>query len=224
MSFKFTFDKELCIQCGICGDSCPVNALDFTRPRHNNVEDDEGKADLSSDMTEYPIQVNKCIGCQICPEECPVSCIDIIETQAEPDYYPKQGPMMTDEPDKDAFGLTRFTKIRPTRMKSKDQWGNAFMYRPRRRKFQTQAWESMAPEAPPIEAPIAQSTAMQAPQNTKASTPAPQVHAAAPVGPAVQPNPVEKAPEQHSQSRPDVQHVDKNKEVKNKGGYAIPKV
>ena len=32
MGFKFTFDDSTCIQCGVCGDSCPVNALDFTRP------------------------------------------------------------------------------------------------------------------------------------------------------------------------------------------------
>jgi ferredoxin len=146
MPYKFTFNKDVCIQCGVCGDSCPVNALDFTRPLHKNLEDSEHKTEDSSDMTEYPIQVNKCIGCMICPEECPVSCIDIIETDKEPPYFPVQGPMKTEEPPEPAFGLTEFTKLRPTRLKSKDPWGKAYTYRPRRRKFQTQTWETMPHE------------------------------------------------------------------------------
>ncbi|MCL5675107.1 MAG: 4Fe-4S dicluster domain-containing protein [Candidatus Marsarchaeota archaeon] len=143
MPFKFTFNKEVCIQCGICGDVCPVNTLDFTRARHKNVEDTESKTEDSSDMTEYPIQVSKCIGCMICPEECPVSCIDILEVDKEPKYYPVQGPMKTSEPAADAFALSEFTKIRPTKVKAKDQWGSAYIYKPRRRKHQTQTWEDM---------------------------------------------------------------------------------
>ena len=197
MPFKFTFDKEICIQCGICGDSCPVNALDFTRPRHKNVEDENGKSDLTNDMTEYPIQGNKCIGCMICPEECPVSCIDIIEADKEPAYYPRQGPMMTEEPKKDAFGLLEFTKIRPTRMKSKDQWGNAFTWRPRRRRFQTQTWESMTHEGPG-EAPTA------APQAKEAKA-------------------QEKAPQQSSEQSK-LYNGSQQQGNKRPQGYAIPKV
>jgi ferredoxin len=137
MPYKFTFDNKICIQCGICGDVCPVNTLDFTRPKHKNVEDTRYVADAAvTDMTEYPIQVNKCIGCVICQEECPVSCITILETEKEPTYYPMQGPMLTEEPAKDTFSLSKHTKVRPTRIKTKDPWGNEYVYIPRRRKSQ----------------------------------------------------------------------------------------
>lgn len=140
MPYKFTFDDSICIQCGICGDVCPVNTLDFTRPRHKNVEDFEATRDNVEDMTEYPIQVAKCIGCMICPEECPVSCITIQQAEKEPEYASKQGPMLTEEPTKDTFELSRYTKLRPTKAKVKDPWGRAYIYIPKRRKSQTGTW------------------------------------------------------------------------------------
>ncbi|MHB1830583.1 MAG: 4Fe-4S binding protein [Candidatus Micrarchaeaceae archaeon] len=141
MPFKYTFDNSLCIQCGICGDVCPVNALDFTRARHKNVEDEMGKANIDVDMTEYPIQVDKCIGCMICPEECPVSCITILKEDKEPEYAPRQGPMVTEEPAADEFSLSKYTKLRPTRIKVRDPWGKIYIYRPHRRKSVTGTWD-----------------------------------------------------------------------------------
>jgi formate hydrogenlyase subunit 6/NADH:ubiquinone oxidoreductase subunit I len=141
MPYKFTFDNNKCIQCGICGDICPVNTLDFTRPKHKNVEDNKLTTDLKiEDMTEYPIQVAKCIGCMICPEECPVSCITILKTDKEPKYLPKQGYMRIEEPTKDEFSLSKYTKVRPTRIKSKDPWGHVYIYIPKRRKSQTETF------------------------------------------------------------------------------------
>ena len=139
MPFKFTFDNMSCIQCGICGDSCPVNTLDFTRALHKHFEDTQRKSELSYDTTEYPIQVNKCIGCMICQEECPVSCITILETDKEPKYAPIQGPMRTDEP-KDEFSLSAYTKHRPTKVKVRDPWGHEYTYQPLRRKKQASTW------------------------------------------------------------------------------------
>lgn len=141
MPYKFTFDNKICIQCGICGDVCPVNTLDFTRPRHANVEDTSASHDFTTDMTEYPIQVNKCIGCMICQEECPVSCITILEKDKEPRYAEIQGPMLAEEPAKDEFRLSRFTKLRPTRVKVKDPWGHEYIYLPKRRRSQSGTWE-----------------------------------------------------------------------------------
>jgi ferredoxin len=134
MPYRFTFDNTVCIQCGMCGDVCPVNALDFTRPRHRNVEDTKYSDDVTLDMTEYPIQVNKCIGCMICPEECPVSCITIEKAEKEPKYGAPQGPMLREEPTKDTFELSRYTKVRPTRVKTRDPWGHEYVYVPKRRK------------------------------------------------------------------------------------------
>jgi ferredoxin len=146
MPFKYTFDKDVCIQCGICGDVCPVNALDFTRPIHTNPEDTENQAagKGKEHMTEFPIQVNKCIGCMICPEECPVTCITIVKVDKEPVYYPVQGPMLAEEPTKDEFALSKYTHVRPTKVKTKDPWGREYIYIPKRRKTQTGTWESMS--------------------------------------------------------------------------------
>ncbi len=141
MAFKFTFDDNTCIQCGICGDSCPVNALDFTRPKHPKVEDTDKDNTDTEYMTEYPIQVSRCTGCMICPTECPVSCITIVKTAKEPRYAPKQGPMLDEEPAKDEFALSKYTKARPYKMKMKDPWGHEYVYMPRRRKSTTQTWE-----------------------------------------------------------------------------------
>ncbi len=139
MPYKFTFDEKVCIQCGMCGDVCPVNTLDFTRPRHKNIEDTRYSTDAKvEDMTEYPIQVNKCIGCLICQEECPVSCITILEAQKEPKYAALQGPMLTEEPTKDTFSLSKHTKLRPTRLKTKDPWGHEYVYIPKRRRSQSE--------------------------------------------------------------------------------------
>lgn len=127
----------------MCGDVCPVNTLDFTRPIHKNVEDDRETSDDAEDMTEYPIQVNKCIGCLICQEECPVSCITILKVDSEPKYFPAQGPKVTEEPTKDTFELSKYTKLRPTKVKVKDPWGHEYIYRPKRRKSATETWEGM---------------------------------------------------------------------------------
>ena len=143
MPYKFSFDNTVCIQCGICGDVCPVNTLDFTRPRHRNVEDTKAAHDVTLDMTEYPIQVSKCIGCMICQEECPVSCITILQADTEPKYAPIQGPLLREEPVKDTFKLSEYTKVRPSRIKSKDPWGREYIYIPRRRKTQTGTWNDM---------------------------------------------------------------------------------
>lgn len=123
----------------MCGDVCPVNTLDFTRPRHKNIENTKyDDSSATEDMTEYPIQVNKCIGCVICQEECPVSCITILTTKTEPSYAPIQGPMYTKEPTKDTFELSKYTKIRPTKTKVKDPWGREYVYIPKRRRSQTE--------------------------------------------------------------------------------------
>lgn len=97
-------------------------------------------------MTEYPVQVNKCIGCLICQEECPVSCITIIEVDEEPQYYPQQGPEDIKEPEAGAFGLSEYTKVRPTKFKSKDPWGREYVYRSKQRKSTTETWIGMDEE------------------------------------------------------------------------------
>lgn len=142
MPFKFSFDDKICVQCGICGDSCAIDSLDFTRPLHANIEDTKTDTNDARFMTEYPMQISKCTGCMICQNECPVACITILETTKEPAYKPAQGPMLEQRPAEGEFQLSRYTHVRPYGIKTKDPWGKEYFYRPLRRKSRTHTWEN----------------------------------------------------------------------------------
>lgn len=53
----FVVDPDKCVECGICANRCPVDAI---------TEDMDGKAVISPDL---------CIGCGICANVCPVDAI-----------------------------------------------------------------------------------------------------------------------------------------------------
>lgn len=52
----YCIDKELCIACGACADSCPVGAI-------------------SADGDAYTINADECLGCGICAGSCPQEAI-----------------------------------------------------------------------------------------------------------------------------------------------------
>jgi NADPH-dependent glutamate synthase beta subunit-like oxidoreductase/Pyruvate/2-oxoacid:ferredoxin oxidoreductase delta subunit len=82
MGYRITIDHDNCINCGICMDVCPVQALDMSRPQHAGVEAAPGGAPISW-MMEHPVQVGECIGCSICIRECPVV-VMTLDSVAEP--------------------------------------------------------------------------------------------------------------------------------------------
>jgi NADPH-dependent glutamate synthase beta subunit-like oxidoreductase/Pyruvate/2-oxoacid:ferredoxin oxidoreductase delta subunit len=90
MGYRIDIDQGNCINCGVCMDVCPVQALDMTRPAVAGPE----VADLGGPlpwMMEHPIQVGECVGCSICIRECPVD-VMTLATQAEPtELAPRQG-------------------------------------------------------------------------------------------------------------------------------------
>lgn len=53
----YVIDKELCIGCGTCSDTCPVSAISA---------DDEGK---------YAIDADSCLSCGACAGGCPADAI-----------------------------------------------------------------------------------------------------------------------------------------------------
>ena len=92
MGYRIDIDHANCINCGICMDTCPVQALDMSRPDRPGPEATRGGQALAW-MMEHPIQVGECIGCSICIRECPVD-VMTLSSQPEPTpLAPRQGPI-----------------------------------------------------------------------------------------------------------------------------------
>src|SRR6187401_1023474 len=78
MGYRIDIDHAGCINCGICMDTCPVEALDMSRPQTAGIENG-GIGQPQAWMMEHPIQVGECIGCGICIGECPVVVMTLVE-------------------------------------------------------------------------------------------------------------------------------------------------
>ncbi len=92
MGFRITIDDANCLNCGVCMDVCPVQALDMTRPGRGGVE--TGGAGLPLPwMMEYPAQVGECIGCETCIRECPVNVMTLDTVAGATPLAARQGPI-----------------------------------------------------------------------------------------------------------------------------------
>src|SRR5512141_218096 len=92
MGYRIDIDQAGCINCGICMDTCPVEALDMSRPLVPGIET-AGFGRLQTWMMERPIQVGECIGCGICIGECPVNVMTLVAEPTETVLAPRQGPI-----------------------------------------------------------------------------------------------------------------------------------
>ena len=92
MGYRIDIDHKGCINCGICMDTCPVEALDMSRPARAGVETG-GFGSPQTWMMEHPIQVGECIGCGICIGECPVVVMTLVAEPGETALAPRQGPL-----------------------------------------------------------------------------------------------------------------------------------
>src|SRR5512138_3278169 len=92
MGYRIEIDAGNCINCGVCMDLCPVQALDMSRPRVPGIESD-GHALPLPWMMEHPIQVGECVGCSICIRECPVDVMTLFADATAPVLAPRQGPI-----------------------------------------------------------------------------------------------------------------------------------
>jgi NADPH-dependent glutamate synthase beta subunit-like oxidoreductase/Pyruvate/2-oxoacid:ferredoxin oxidoreductase delta subunit len=131
MGYRVDIDHDGCINCGICMDVCPVEALDMSRPDRAGVEG--GRPILS--LMEHPVQVGECIGCDICARECPVHVITIETMSAPTPLAPRQGPLTRAEPAAQSGGwipLSEVTRevLKPTHV---SPWGTAWRSAPAHR-------------------------------------------------------------------------------------------
>jgi NADPH-dependent glutamate synthase beta subunit-like oxidoreductase/NAD-dependent dihydropyrimidine dehydrogenase PreA subunit len=99
MGYRIDIDHGGCINCGICMDVCPVEALDMSRPQQPGIETGQGFAAPLAWTMEHPIQVGECIGCGICIGQCPVSVMTLATQVGLTDLAPRQGPIHRPEPE-----------------------------------------------------------------------------------------------------------------------------
>ena len=89
MGYRIDIDRNGCINCGICMDVCPVEALDMSRPQGDGIE---GLPAIPW-LMEDPVQVGECVGCEICADQCPVHVITVATMSEPTPLSPRQGPV-----------------------------------------------------------------------------------------------------------------------------------
>jgi NADH-quinone oxidoreductase subunit F len=146
MGYRIDIDHGNCINCGICMDVCPVQALDMTRPGVPGPEAVGGMGPLAW-MMEHPIQVGECVGCSICIRECPVN-VMTLSTQVEATVLaPRQGPISrpaVEVPGSSWIPLSEATReaLKPKKVSPFD---GLETWRTRERPQGWQVWRSMRP-------------------------------------------------------------------------------
>ena len=93
MGYRIDIDHGGCINCGVCMDVCPVEALDMTRPIGPGIETGQGSSAPLRWTMEHPVQVGECLGCGICIRECPVTVMTLATEAGETALAPRQGPI-----------------------------------------------------------------------------------------------------------------------------------
>jgi len=150
MGYRIEIDQGGCINCGVCMDVCPVEALDMSRPTRPGVESGLGRAVTLPWMMEHPVQVGECIGCGICIRECPTV---VMTLEAHPGIAtplaPRQGPINrpTDEP-----GWLPLSTVTTEALKRDhpSPWGDLFRWQTAERPKPWQVWRSMVTDAPEV--------------------------------------------------------------------------
>jgi len=156
MGYRIDIDRTGCINCGICMDTCPVEALDMSRPTVPGIET-AGFGTPQAWMMEHPVQVGECIGCGICIGECPVVVMTLVAEPNQTTLAPRQGPI--DRPAVAASGpepwLPLSTVTREAlKREHPSPWGDLLPWQTARRTEAWHVWRSMkegmvdVPQAP----------------------------------------------------------------------------
>jgi len=151
MGYQIDIDHGNCINCGVCMDVCPVQALDMSRPVAPGIESEPGGRPLPWTM-EHPVQVGECVGCSICVRECPVDVMTLTSVAGLTPLEPRQGPVSRPEPAPGWIPLSTVTReaLKPTRVSPFDEvgpWRTAVRPQP------WQVWRTMVEAPLPAAAP-----------------------------------------------------------------------
>jgi NADPH-dependent glutamate synthase beta subunit-like oxidoreductase/Pyruvate/2-oxoacid:ferredoxin oxidoreductase delta subunit len=160
VAYVFSIDRTNCLNCGVCMDVCPVQALDMTRTSASTIEGAE--AFLSGTviavgqpwMMEFPVQVAVCIGCELCATECPTEVITIAPTKGSAAFAGAQGPIHHAPEDTTGWvPLSAYTR-ESLKEQHTDPWGDLAGWRPARREASWQSWRTwISPGADRLMAP-----------------------------------------------------------------------
>ncbi len=146
MGYRIDVDHANCINCGVCMDVCPVEALDMTRPDHPGIEVGAEGGHAFPWMHERPVQVGECIGCGICIRECPPVVMTLSKVEGATPLAARQGPIERPRPDDGGWvPLSSVTReaLKPTH---DSPFGDLFTWRTRERPQPWQVWRSMVDE------------------------------------------------------------------------------
>jgi len=148
MGYRIDIDHGNCINCGVCMDVCPVEALDMSRPTGPGVETGPGGLPLPW-MMEHPIQVGECIGCSICIRECPPNVMTLAVMEEPTPLVARQGPI--DRPAAMTDGWIPLSAVTREALKPvhDSPWGPLFIWKTAERPQPWQVWRAMVKDAPP---------------------------------------------------------------------------
>ena|SRR5665647_1904817 len=142
MGYRIDIDHGNCINCGVCMDVCPVEALDMSRPTGPGVETGPGGLPLPW-MMEHPIQVGECIGCSICIRECPPNVMTLAVMEEPTPLVARQGPI--DRPAAMTDGWIPLSAVTREALKPvhDSPWGPLFIWKTAERPQPWQVWRTM---------------------------------------------------------------------------------
>jgi NADPH-dependent glutamate synthase beta subunit-like oxidoreductase/NAD-dependent dihydropyrimidine dehydrogenase PreA subunit len=152
MGYRIEIDRNNCMNCGVCMDVCPVQALDMSRPGLPGIETNQGGGPLPW-MMEYPVQVGECIGCSICIQECPVVVMTLDTVDGPTPLVARQGPIERPRPTTGWIPLSAVTResLKPTKVSAFDDFGP---WKTLSRPKPWQVWSTMVDkDVPPPGAP-----------------------------------------------------------------------
>jgi NADH-quinone oxidoreductase subunit F len=148
MGYRIDIDHGNCINCGVCMDVCPVEALDMSRPATPGIEVGSDRGGPLPWMMEHPVQVGECIGCSICIRECPPNVMTLAVMEEPTPLAARQGPV--ERPVLDQGGWTPLSSITREALKPvhDSPFGDLFTWRTRSRPEPWQVWQSMVTDGP----------------------------------------------------------------------------